>query len=54
MTWTPKELAENFADDLLERGVINRFDWLDVADAMATAITEDRVGMPRDEEDTLP
>jgi hypothetical protein len=54
MIWTPKQLGENFATDLLERGVIGRFDWAEVADAIATAVIEDRLREPQDEEDTLP
>jgi hypothetical protein len=53
--WTPKQLGANFADNLLERGVIGRFDYAEVADAIATAVMEDRLGgAPQDEEDTLP
>lgn len=54
MIWTPKQLGENFADDLLEMGMIDRRDWTTVADVIATAVVEDRLGGPQDEEDTLP
>ncbi len=54
MIWTPQQLGENFATSLLEMGFINRWDWNDVADEIATAIMEDRLGAPQDEEDTLP
>jgi hypothetical protein len=52
MIRTPKQLGEGFARDLVEIGAIEECDWKTAAGVIATAIIEDRLQAPREEEDT--